>query len=152
MKPKPIKKLYYSISEVSKLTSLKQYVLRYWETEFPELRPSKNRAGNRIYRLNDIKLIFLIKKLLYEEKYTIEGARQKLKGMHQDKTIQMAIPFRDSSKDDLFAEMKKDLNNILNILNNTVPPKKDIRENGDSIKESTEIDYINQDLSDRIME
>ena len=62
MKPKQIKKLYYSISEVSKLTSLKQYVLRYWETEFSELRPSKNRAGNRIYRLSDIKLLFLIKK------------------------------------------------------------------------------------------
>ena len=119
MKPKPIKKLYYSISEVSKLTSLKQYVLRYWETEFPELRPAKNRAGNRIYRLNDIKLIFLIKKLLYEEKYTIEGARQKLKAMHKDNPIQMSIPFYQYTKEEIISELKKDLLDILKILDNT---------------------------------
>jgi len=124
MKPKPIKKLYYSISEVSKLTSLKQYVLRYWETEFPELRPSKNRAGNRIYRLNDIKLIFLIKKLLYEEKYTIEGARQKLLGLDKDKTIQMAIPFHDGSKEEILLEIKKDLEDILELLNRDVEQQK----------------------------
>ena len=123
MNPKPIKKLYYSISEVSKLTSLKQYILRYWETEFPELRPSKNRAGNRIFRLNDIKLIFLIKKLLYEEKYTIEGARQKIKGMQQDKTIQMSIPFNESTKDEWFSELKRDLEDILKILNKDSEPE-----------------------------
>ena len=70
-----VKKLYYSISEVSKLTNLKAYVLRYWETEFAQLEPSKNRAGNRTYRQKDIDLILKIKNLLYEEKYTIEGAR-----------------------------------------------------------------------------
>ena len=118
MKPKSIKKLYYSISEVSKLTSLKQYVLRYWETEFSELKPAKNRAGNRIYRLDDIKLIFLIKKLLYEEKFTIEGARQKLKSMQQDETIQMIIPFSDNTQDELIYDIKKELEGILNILNN----------------------------------
>jgi DNA-binding transcriptional MerR regulator len=113
MKPKPIKKLYYSISEVSKLTGLKQYVLRYWETEFPELRPSKNRAGNRTYRLNDIKIIFLIKKLLYDEKFTIEGARQKLKESVKDKTIQIDIPFNDSRKQELIADIRKDLIELL---------------------------------------
>ena len=70
-----VKKLYYSISEVSKLTKLKAYVLRYWETEFTQLKPSKNRAGNRTYRQKDIDLILKIKDLLYKEKYTIEGAR-----------------------------------------------------------------------------
>lgn len=79
MKPKPIEKLYYSIGEVSRLTDVKPHVLRYWETEFAELRPSKNRAGNRTYRPREIKLILLIKHLLYEEKYTIEGARKKIK-------------------------------------------------------------------------
>lgn len=79
MKYTGIKKLYYSISEVSKITGLEQYVLRYWETEFPELKPAKNRAGNRIYTNKDIKLILHIKKLLREEKYTIEGAKQILK-------------------------------------------------------------------------
>jgi len=76
MKDFGLKKLYYSISEVSKLTDLEQYILRYWETEFDQLKPSKNRAGNRIYTNKDIKLILKIKKLLRDEKYTIEGAKR----------------------------------------------------------------------------
>ena len=79
MKQLGIKKLYYSISEVSKITDLEQYVLRYWESEFEELQPAKNRAGNRIYTNRDIKLILYIKKLLRDERYTIEGAKQVLK-------------------------------------------------------------------------
>lgn len=78
MKDFGLRKLYYSISEVSKLTGLEQYILRYWETEFEQLNPSKNRAGNRIYTNKDIKLILNIKKLLREEKYTIEGAKKNL--------------------------------------------------------------------------
>lgn len=78
MKHIGIKKLYYSISEVSKISGLEQYVLRYWESEFPHLKPSKNRAGNRIYTNKDIKLIFHIKKLLRDEMYTIEGAKKVL--------------------------------------------------------------------------
>ena len=73
-----ITKLYYSISEVSKITNLKQYVLRYWETEFPSLRPKKNSAGNRSYKQTDIDLIKKIKYLLYKKKYTIDGAREEL--------------------------------------------------------------------------
>jgi DNA-binding transcriptional MerR regulator len=76
MKHIGIKKLYYSISEVSKITELEQYVLRYWESEFPQLKPAKNRAGNRIYTNKDIKLIMHIKRLLRDEKYTIEGAKK----------------------------------------------------------------------------
>lgn len=76
MKDFGLKKLYYSISEVSKLTNLEQYILRYWETEFEQLAPSKNRAGNRIYTNKDIKLILEIKTLLRDEKYTIEGAKK----------------------------------------------------------------------------
>src|SRR5512145_1064623 len=79
MKDLLIKKLYYSISEVSKITDIEQYVLRYWETEFEQLKPAKNRAGNRIYTNKDIQLILFIKKLLREERYTIEGAKQVLK-------------------------------------------------------------------------
>jgi len=78
MKQIGIKKLYYSISEVSKITDLEQYVLRYWESEFEQLQPAKNRAGNRIYTNRDIKLILYIKRLLREERYTIEGAKQVL--------------------------------------------------------------------------
>jgi len=79
MEAKDIKKLYYSISEVSEITELKQYVLRYWETEFSQLKPSKNQAGNRIYRSHDINVILDIKSLLYDRKFTIKGAQQHLK-------------------------------------------------------------------------
>lgn len=79
MKSLGIKKLYYSISEVSKITDLEQYVLRYWESEFEQLKPAKNRAGNRIYTNRDIKLILYIKQLLRDQRYTIEGAKQVLK-------------------------------------------------------------------------
>jgi DNA-binding transcriptional MerR regulator len=78
MRPTGIRKLYYSISEVSKIAGLEQYVLRYWETEFAQLKPAKNRAGNRIYTNKDIKLIFEIRRLLRDEKYTIEGAKKLL--------------------------------------------------------------------------
>ncbi len=79
MKNFSMKKLYYSISEVSRICDLEQYVLRYWETEFDQLKPAKNSSGNRIYTNKDIKMILLIKKLLKEEKYTIEGAKKILK-------------------------------------------------------------------------
>jgi DNA-binding transcriptional MerR regulator len=82
MKNFSMKKLYYSISEVSRITDLEQYVLRYWETEFDQLKPAKNSSGNRIYTNKDIKLILLIKKLLKEEKYTIEGAKKILKNFN----------------------------------------------------------------------
>lgn len=78
MKLQGIKKLYYSISEVSRIAGLEQYVLRYWESEFDELKPSKNRAGNRIYTNRDIQLILKIKELLRDKRYTIEGAKNVL--------------------------------------------------------------------------
>ncbi len=73
-----IEKLYYTIGEVSEATGLKQYVLRYWETEFQQLHPIKNRSGNRVYTKEDIQTVQDIKRLLYEEKYTIEGAKRRL--------------------------------------------------------------------------
>lgn len=85
MRDLSIKKLYYSISEVSKITDIEQYVLRYWETEFEQLTPQKNRAGNRIYTNKDIRLILYIKELLREKKYTIEGAKKILENYEQEK-------------------------------------------------------------------
>lgn len=79
-----VKKAYYSMGEVCDLTSLKPHVLRYWETQFEILRPGKNRAGNRVYRPKDIELILLVKHLLYKQKYTIEGANQRLLDMKSD--------------------------------------------------------------------
>ena len=87
-----IKKLYYAIGEVAELTALKPYVLRYWETEFPALKPTKNRAGNRIYKDKDIKVLFHIKYLLYDQKYTIEGARNQLKSANFDEMVDASNP------------------------------------------------------------
>ena len=87
-----IPKLYYSISEVSRLTGLEQYVLRYWETEFEELKPQKNRAGNRIYSNRDIKFILRIKELLREQRYTIEGAKHILRSEHGQKMTAEEAP------------------------------------------------------------
>ncbi len=75
-------KLYYSISEVCTMTGLEQHVLRYWESEFPQLRPKKNRSGNRAYRTKEIKIVRYIKYLLYEEMYTIPGAKKKMADMN----------------------------------------------------------------------
>ena len=79
LRAEKIKKLYYSIGEVSEITKLKQYVLRYWETEFPHLKPNKNSAGNRIYRQTDIDNLIEINSLLHKKKFTIKGAKQFLK-------------------------------------------------------------------------
>jgi DNA-binding transcriptional MerR regulator len=122
VKDQKIKKLYYSISEVSRITSLKAYVLRYWETEFAELRPKKNRAGNRTYNLDDVKLIFLIKRLLYEDKYTIEGARQRLQQLRRVGE-QMNLSFEQLRRDDLIIELKKDLRELLATLNHSTNEK-----------------------------
>ena len=77
------KKVYYSIGEVCDLTGLKPHVLRYWETQFDVLNPTKNRAGNRVYRSKEIEIILLVKHLLYEKKYTIEGANEQLVEMRR---------------------------------------------------------------------
>lgn len=76
-------KEYYSIGEVCEITDLKPHVLRYWESQFTVLKPTKNAAGNRVYRRREIKLIQLLRHLLYGEKYTIEGARQKLEQLRK---------------------------------------------------------------------
>lgn len=82
--PAIAKKVYYSIGEVCDLSGLKPHVLRYWETQFDVLNPTKNRAGNRVYRSRDVEVVLMVKRLLYEEKYTIEGANQKLVDMRRD--------------------------------------------------------------------
>jgi DNA-binding transcriptional MerR regulator len=71
-------KLYFRIGEVSGIVGVEPYVLRYWETEFPQLAPKKSGTGHRLYRRKDVELLLLIKRLLYEKRFTIEGARQNL--------------------------------------------------------------------------
>ncbi len=122
MKDFGLKKLYYSISEVSKLTDLEQYILRYWESEFEQLKPSKNRAGNRIYTNKDIALILKIKKLLRDEKYTIEGAKNILNSDHipppspaLSPTHSKSIPEKEKISDNQ-TMLRKDLEEIKNFL------------------------------------
>jgi DNA-binding transcriptional MerR regulator len=92
MKTPRIKKLYYSISEVSERTGLEAHVLRYWETEFPQLLPRKNRAGNRTYTEADLALVERIRYLLREERYTLEGARRAL---HRQDSAPARAAWRD---------------------------------------------------------
>ena len=78
------RRAFYSIGEVCEMLDLKSHVLRYWETQFPELSPTKNRAGNRVYQARELEMIALIRRLVYEERYTIEGARRRVEEMTAD--------------------------------------------------------------------
>ena len=121
MEARNIKKLYYSISEVSAITGLKQYVLRYWETEFPQLKPDKNTAGNRVYRSIDVDKILEIKTLLYERKFTIKGAKQYLKDNQKNiiikKEPKKVIKLKSSIDLQTFKDIKNGLNDIVKLLN-----------------------------------
>ena len=108
MKAEHPQKLYYSIGEVSKITELPQSVLRYWETEFRQLSPSRNKAGKRVYRDTDIDRILQIKGLLYEKRYTIEGAN------HYQKQKTVAENQKDNRLE--VEAIRKELTKILKIL------------------------------------
>jgi DNA-binding transcriptional MerR regulator len=112
MAKKSNEKLYYSIGEVSELLGVKQHVLRYWETQFPALKPKKNRAGNRTYKVRDIKYLVTLKNLLYDKGYTIAGARKKLRESlnNPDALIeQLNIPFSEPDSRRLILSLKDDL-------------------------------------------
>ena len=108
------KKAYYSIGDVCDLTGLKPHVLRYWESQFEVLHPTKNRAGNRVYRPKDIELILLVKYLLYEEKSTIDGARQKLLEMKKEGALRGEQ--RDIVGTEFLSGAKRELQELLSIL------------------------------------
>jgi len=111
-----VKKLYYSIGEVSRITELEPHVLRYWETEFARLKPQKNKAGNRTYRIKDIQQILQIKKLLYDDKFTIEGAKQRLASGGEGDPSQLKIQFSGGQPRHIIESMRDDLQEILSIL------------------------------------
>lgn len=108
------KKAYYSIGEVCDLTGLKPHVLRYWETQFDVLSPTKNRAGNRVFRPKEIEVILLVKHLLYEQKYTIDGARQKLQDMR--KAGELEEGRQDVLEPEVLSGMKAELQELLEVL------------------------------------
>ncbi|RMH20394.1 MAG: MerR family transcriptional regulator [Gemmatimonadetes bacterium] len=109
-----VPKAYYSIGEVCELTGLKAHVLRYWETQFEQIRPTKNRAGNRVYRPREIELILLVKHLLYDRKYTIDGARQKLKEMRS--SGELRDEREGAAELEVLAALKDDLIQLRKIL------------------------------------
>jgi len=104
-------KLYYKIGEVSKITGVKPHVLRYWESEFREIKPYKSRSLQRLYRKRDIELILRIKKLLYEDMFTISGAKRKIRGS-ADKPKQMELQFNEEAYKKILAEIKRELKGI----------------------------------------
>jgi len=94
-------KLYFKIGEVSKIAELPAYVLRFWETEFPKINPKRTDSGRRLYTRKDIELVLEIKHLLYEKKYTIQGARKHLSGRSRKKSVSA-----DRFLDDLRTELE----------------------------------------------
>ncbi len=104
-------KLYFKIGEVAEITGVKPYVLRYWESEFKMVNPSKSRSRQRLYRKSDVELIFRIKELLYEERYTINGARKKLKELGYGRISQPELQFKKvenkSALDKVIQELKE---------------------------------------------
>lgn len=110
-------KLYFRIGEVAQLCRLPAYVLRFWETEFPQLKPVKSSTGQRMYRHKDVENVLHIKKLLYEEGFTIAGARQHLRAENKSDKTQDPLPFPERPSSDL-KQIRQGLREILAILAN----------------------------------
>ncbi len=109
-------KLYFRIGEVSNLCRLPAYVLRFWESEFPQLKPVKSSTGQRMYRQRDVENVLHIKKLLYEEGFTIAGARQQLRDEARPARRQSGLPFPKASSSDGLKKVRQGLQEILGIL------------------------------------
>ena len=105
---------FFSIGDVCSLTDLKPHVLRYWESQFKFLHPAKNRSGNRAYQRKEVEMIMLVKKLLYEEKYTIDGARQKIDDYRKNGELKSAS--RTALDSQSVEALEADLKTILAIL------------------------------------
>jgi len=112
--PPVAKKIYYSIGEVCDLSGLKAHVLRYWETQFDVLKPTKNRAGNRVYRSRDVEVVLLVKNLLYDDKYTIEGANLKLIEMRRGGELKGSG--RDVLAGDFLSGIKRELEELRDVM------------------------------------
>jgi len=111
---------FFSIGEVCDLTDLKPHVLRYWESQFRFLNPAKNRSGNRVYQRREIELILLVKHLLYTEKYTIDGARQKIEEHRKGGELKAAA--RAALDGESIVTMEQELRTILDVVEGRVAP------------------------------
>ncbi|MBD3221572.1 MerR family transcriptional regulator [bacterium] len=116
------RKLYYTIGEVSELTGIKPHVLRYWESEFPTLRPRKGRGGSRRYRRHDIEHVLTIRELLHERGYRIDGARRHLEERRRrpapvaDGDSQLSLGFADMDRSDQLAHLRRELEEIRDLV------------------------------------
>ncbi len=115
----PAGRLYYSISEVSDMVGVKPHVLRYWETQFKMLRPRKGRGGARMYRKRDVEILFQVKQLLYDQRFTIAGARRKLLDDRGSKE-QIELAFTHTDREEMLRALRRDMEGLLEILRGEV--------------------------------
>jgi len=111
---------FYSIGEVCALTELKPHVLRYWESQFRFLNPAKNRSGNRVYKGREVELITLVKHLLYTEKFTIDGARQRIDQYRR--TGELRASARRAFEAEAVQDLRIGLEDVMAILDGKTPP------------------------------
>jgi DNA-binding transcriptional MerR regulator len=109
-------KVYYSIREAAEILDLKPYILRFWESQFPQLRPRTSKGGRRQYQIDDIKLLLLIKRLLYQQGYTIAGAKARLKEIKLSEPNQMDLPFEEWRKKVSLQGIAQELREIIQML------------------------------------
>jgi DNA-binding transcriptional MerR regulator len=111
----PAGRLYYSISEVSDMIGVKAHVLRYWETQFKMLRPKKGRGGARMYRKRDVEILFEVKQLLYDHRFTIAGARRKLLDDRQNRE-QIELTFARTDREEMLRALRRDMEGLLTLV------------------------------------
>jgi DNA-binding transcriptional MerR regulator len=113
-------KLYFKIGEVARIVGVKPYVLRYWETEFPAIRPGKTRSRHRLYRRRDVEALLEIKRLLHNERYTIEGAKRRLKGpakpVQAEPRPQLPLPLGERTYRNALVRLRQDLQDLYELL------------------------------------
>jgi len=114
-------KLYFKIGEVARITKVKPYILRYWESEFKIIKPQKSQGNQRVYRRKDVELIVFIKNLLYKEKFTLDGAKKRVREFKKEekeagKKSQMALPFTEKKLQSEIRNVRKELASVLKIL------------------------------------
>ncbi len=115
-KPQLPDKLYFKIGEVASIVGVKPYVLRYWESEFSVIRPSKTRSKHRLYRRRDVETLLQIKRLLHDERFTIEGARKRLKSLQKEERQQPELPLIDRTYRTLLLQLKRDIESLHRML------------------------------------
>jgi len=127
-KDEPVQE-FFSIGDVCALTDLKPHVLRYWESQFRFLNPAKNRSGNRVYQRREVELIMLVKHLLYTEKYTIDGARQRIE--EQRKAGSLRAEARAALDVQMIRDLERQLQGIVRVLDGTDSPQPEPASGGD---------------------